>query len=105
MRASLAQAMDGTTNKFDIDGKRIRNLLRDFRVQSPAFVFTMPDDNVWKAIGEGNFTGGAYFPAVDDGVYVMLAPLRKGPHTIHFYGYMPMYDFTLDITYNLMVGN
>jgi len=104
MRANLAAAMDGTSNEFDIDGKQIRNLLQDFRVQSPATVFTIPDDNLWTAIGEGTFTGGAYFPLVDDGVYVMLAPLRAGPHKIHFHGYMPMYNFTLDITYNLVVG-
>ena len=104
MRADLASAMDGTTNEFDIDGKQIRNLLQDFGVQSTAFVFTIPDDNLFNAVGEGPYPGGAYFPGLDDGVYVMLAPLRAGPHKIHFHGYMPAYNFTLDITYNLTVG-
>ncbi len=105
MRAMMASFMDGTVNlEFDIDGKQIRNLQQDFRIQSPATVFTIPDDNLFNAIGEGNFTGGAYFPVVDDGAYVMLAPLRGGPHQIHFHGESPMYNFTLDITYNLTVG-
>jgi len=105
LRLLAAQAMDTTTNEFDIDGKQIRNLLQDFRVQSPAFVFTIPDDNLFNAVGEGPYPGGAYFPGLDDGVYVMLAPLRAGPHKVHFHGYMPAYNFTLDITYNLTVGN
>jgi hypothetical protein len=105
LRLLAAQAMDGTTNEFDIDGKQIRNLLQDFRIQSPAFVFTIPDDNLFNAVGEGPYPGGAYFPGVDDGVYVMLAPLRAGPHKIHFHGFMPEFNFTLDITYNLTVGN
>jgi hypothetical protein len=104
LRLLAAQAMNGTTNEFDIDGKQIRNLLQDFRVQSTAFVFTIPDDNLFNAVGEGPYPGGAYFPGLDDGVYVMLAPLRAGPHKIHFHGYMPAYNFTLDITYNLTVG-
>jgi hypothetical protein len=104
LRLLAAQAMDTTTNEFDIDRKQIRNLLQDFRIQSPAFVFTIPDDNLFNAVGEGPYPGGAYFPGVDDGVYVMLAPLRPGPHKIHFHGFMPEFNFTLDITYNLMVG-
>jgi hypothetical protein len=102
IRLGNAQAMDGSTNEFDIDGKQIRNLQQDFRVQSTVFVYTIPDDNVWTKIGEGNFAGGAYFPAMDDGVYVMLAPLRAGPHQIHFHGTIS--TFVLDVTYNLTVA-
>ena len=44
------------------------------------------------------------FSGVDDGVYVMLSPpARTGLHRIHFHGYFPVYNFTLDVTYNLMV--
>ena len=104
LRSICAQAMNGTTNELDIDGRQIRNLMRDFRVQSTAFGYTMPDDNVWTKIGEGNYPGGTYFPGVDDGVYVMFPPLHAGPHKIHFHGFMPAFNFTLDITYNLTVG-
>jgi hypothetical protein len=44
--------------------------------------------------------------AVVDGVYVMLAPLSKGQHTIHFHGEAPLSPtatFILDVTYQLRV--
>jgi hypothetical protein len=105
LRSLAASNIDGTTNlSFELDGAKIPHLKKDFRVQSPAFVFTIPDDNLFNAVGEGQYPGGAYFPGLDDGVYVMLSPLRAGPHQIHFHGFMPAFNFTLDITYNLTVG-
>jgi hypothetical protein len=104
LRSLAASDIDGTSNEMDIDGRQIRNLLQDFRVQSAAFVFTIPNDNLFNAVGEGPYPGGSYFPGLDDGVYVMLAPLRSGPHKIHFHGFMPAFNFTLDVTYNLTVA-
>lgn len=104
LRSAAASNMDGSTTEIDVDGRQIRNLQPNFRVQSAAFVFTLPDDNLFNAVGEGPYPGGSYFPGVDDGVYVMLAPLPVGPHRIHFHGYMPQYNFGLDITYNLTVA-
>ncbi len=104
LRSNAAINMDGAANlSFQVDGVKIPNLKKDFRVQSTAFVFTLPDDNLFNAVGEGPYTGGSYFPGVDDGVYVMLAPLPVGPHRIHFHGSFPVWQFTLDITYNLNV--
>jgi hypothetical protein len=104
IRAGNAAAMDGASNfSFEIDGAAIPHLKDRFRVQSTATVFTIPDDNLFTAIGEGNFTGGAYFPVMDDGVYVMLSPLPAGPHQIHFHAGFPAFAFTLDITYNIDV--
>ena len=93
-----------TSLSCEVDGAPIQQLMERFRVQSPAFGFTIPDDNFFTALGEGNFTGGAYFPGVDDGVYVMLAPLPRGHHLLHFHAAIPTYNFTLDITYHLAVG-
>jgi hypothetical protein len=105
LRSMNAAAMDGAAGlSLAIDGAPIPHLQDRFRIQSTAFGFTIPDDNLFTAIGEGNFTGGAYFPAADDGVYVMVAPLPVGPHKIHFHGAFPVYSFTLDITYNVMVA-
>ena len=104
LRSNAAINMDGAAHlSFQVDGVKIPNLKKDFRVQSTAFVFTLPDDNLFNAVGEGPYTGGSYFPGVDDGVYVMLAPLPVGPHTIHFHGSFPVWQFTLDITYYLNV--
>lgn len=104
IRSYLASVMDGVAVSFELDGMKIPHLKDYFRVQSPAFVFTIPEDNFFTAVGEGPFVGGSYYPGVDYGVYVMLPPLRPGPHKIHFHGYMPAFNFTLDVTYNLMVG-
>jgi hypothetical protein len=104
MRALMASGVDGATNvSLEVDGAAIPQLKDRFRVQSPAFVFTLPDDNLFNAVGEGPFPGGAYFPGVDDGVYVMLSPLPAGPHEIHFHGFFPAFNFTLDITYHIDV--
>lgn len=105
LRSNAALNMDAAANlSFDIDGAKIPRLKKDFRIQSPAFVFTLPDDNLFNAVGEGPYPGGAYFPGVDDGVYVMLAPLSAGSHKVHFHGAFPVWNFTLDITYILNVA-
>lgn len=105
LRTLAAGGIDGATDlSFEVDGAAIPHLQDRFRVQSTAFVFTLPDDNLFNAVGEGPYPGGAYFPGVDDAVYVMLSPLPAGPHQIHLHGFLPQWNFTLDITYNLMVG-
>jgi len=85
-----------------IDGAPIPNLQNSFRVQSTAFGFTIPNDNYLKAVyGNSNFPAGTYFPAVDDGWYVMLGQLPPGHHIVHFGGNNG--GFALDITYQLIV--
>jgi len=44
---------------------------------------------------------GIYSPAVDDGFYVQLNPLKVGSHTLHFHAENP--GFVEDVTYNLTV--
>lgn len=71
----------------EIDGKPIPNFLRDFRIQSTVFGFTIPDNNLLNQIYSPNtFPAGTYFPAVDDGWDVLLAPLPPGDHTLVFPG-------------------
>jgi len=67
-----------------IDQKPIRHLLQDFRIQSTVFGFTLPDNNLLSAAYGVNFPAGTYFPAVDDGWDVMLAPLPAGDHVLVF---------------------
>jgi hypothetical protein len=94
--------MDGVTDlAMQVDDENIRDIKNRFRVQSPAFGFTLPADNFFTAIGEGPYQAGTYFPAVDDGYYVMVAPLSVGDHTIHFHGAAGPY--ALDVTYAIHV--
>lgn len=104
LRAIVGGGEDAVTNvSCSVDGEPIRDLRANYRVQSTAFGFTLPTDNLFKTIyGNNGFVAGSYFPAVDDGWYVMLAPLRPGPHVVHISGTAPG-PFTLDVTYYLQV--
>ena len=101
LRQAVEQATNvGTNISLQVDGVSVPNLTRDFRVQSTAFGFYLPKGDIFTALGEGTFSPGYYFPGVDDGYYVMLAPLSPGrQHTVHFHAEEPAYNFILDVTY------
>jgi len=102
LRILCDQGINATSSvSMQVDGENIPNLKERFRVQSPAFGFTLPADNFFTAVGEGPFEAGTYFPGVDDGFYVMVAPLSLGHHSIHFHGASG--SFVLDITYHIYV--
>lgn len=93
----------------EIDGISVKHLEK-YRVGSTSFTYgPLPENNVPLYNGY-DAPAGATSLAAADGYYLMLAPLSKGKHTIHFtgrllgeYGGSPI-DFTLDITYHLTVG-
>jgi hypothetical protein len=89
-----------------IDGVKVPNLQR-YAVQSTVFSFTMPDDNYLKAVYDpslsSSFAAGSYFPAVDNGRYLMLAPLPPGKHTIKIAAYFPVWNWGFDVTYFITV--
>lgn len=82
----------------DIDGKAVKHIER-YRFLSEQFTFTAPTPWIFGDVG-GTGT------SVADGYYVMLPPLSRGTHTIHFSG---AFDFgggallPLDVTYNINV--
>jgi len=86
--------------KFVVDGHSIRDVAR-FRVQGPLYHFVMPaHDNI---LGLEGVTGGS---SVADAYAVMLKPLRRGYHVIHFEGTFgpPHEDWgSYSVTYNLTV--
>jgi hypothetical protein len=82
-----------TSVSAEIDGVVVPNLMKDFHVQSPVYGYTMPNDNLLNAIGEGPYPAGNYFPAVANGVYVLLSPLSPGRHVIKFSA-NPLYNAT-----------
>jgi len=103
MRQALARHIDLTTGlAVTIDGKPVEaDWKRDFRVQSNVYSVLAPDGNLLQALGEGEIGAGSYL-GVDDGIYVMLKPFRKGSvHTVNFKGSFPQYQFSLDFSYRL----
>ncbi len=111
LRACASGFMDNAAGLFlEIDGDRIS--VRRQRVTSPSFHFSLPEDNFLQFFGV-NAPAGSCLPgatacepyqAAGDGAYVMLGPLSDGAHTIHFGGSFPAFNFSLDITYHLVVG-
>jgi len=75
----------------ELDGRAI---YRFDRVQSDVFSLALPSDNI------GGCPPGIYSPAVDDGYYVKLDPLKVGPHRLRIRVTAP---FSLDVTYNLTI--
>ena len=95
----------------DIDGVAVKDL-QIYRKQSPLFIFgPLPDNNVLQFLGFNNAFAGTTSESVADGVYLLLAPLPKGDHKIHYSGEFIFtnendgfdYQFKLDVNYNLKV--
>jgi hypothetical protein len=103
LRQLAASFMDPAIDLFvELDGNSIPNV-NSYRFQSPVFGVHMPQNNVYQEFGY-SAPPGEYAPMVDDGYYIMLAPLSAGPHILHFTGTLPQYPFTVDITYNITVA-
>lgn len=87
----------------EVDGVALKNLAQ-YRTESPLFDVFFPAGDIY---GIGPAT---YGPSMDEGYYIMLAPLSAGKHTIHFYGNMPetippyWSPFSVDVTYHITVG-
>jgi hypothetical protein len=90
-----------------VDGKAVQNLT-DYRVQSPLFTYgPLPDNTVLQLFGL-DAPAGSTSNSVSDGVFVMLAPLSAGKHTVHFGGVIDLTEvggtvFIQDITYTITV--
>jgi hypothetical protein len=104
LRAFSAAFIDGATKlSVKVDGKQVKNLLQ--RIQSQVFEVALPEDNVFDApcAALGGVPAGIYSPAVDDGFYLRLDPLKIGDHKLEFHAENPSQGFVLDVTYNLTV--
>jgi hypothetical protein len=98
IRPLIAPVVNGATDlACEIDGIPVKNLHR-YRTESPLFNVTLPDNNLF------GLPAGTYGPSMDESFDLMVAPLKPGPHTIHFHGTLPgSPSFTLDIKYHLTV--
>jgi hypothetical protein len=102
LRACANDHLDNTSGVFAvIDGRAVRNL-DDYRLESPLFEFTLPQDNIFAFFGL-NAPAGTTSPAVDAGYYLLLAPLSVGKHTIHVGGSFDALGVTFDNTFNITV--
>jgi len=81
-----------------IDGVDLRSL-ENYRAASPVFIVTVPNGGIW------GIPEGIYSPNVSNGYWLMLTPMSRGEHTIHFKGTMNTYNppFTAEVTYHLNV--
>lgn len=99
---ALAKAnIDVTTSTYaTLDGAP----LEIFRTASPTFAYTMPDEySLYDYFGLfGPQFEGTIQPAVSDGYWVVLPPLRPGKYTLNFGAANPS-GFTGDITYHLTI--
>jgi hypothetical protein len=104
LRAALKPFIDGAQNlSVTVDGQDVKKtLLR--RVQSDPFEVVLPEDNLFVAPCAGDSPAGVYSPAVDDGYYVALPPLRTGSHTIHFHADNANGSVAQDVVYHLTVA-
>lgn len=96
----IEPSMDGAELACEIDGITVQNL-EGYRVRSSSlYAVTLPNDSIYAGWG---LPGGPYHPCVDVGYYLMLAPLSKGEHTIHFTSEAAGGVFSLDVTYHITV--
>jgi hypothetical protein len=67
--------------------------------RSNPFALQQPTDNIL------GVPRGVHSPAADSGYYVLLRPLSRGQHTIHFVGNIGFFNpaFSLDVTYHITI--
>ena len=86
----------------EIDGVALQNV-SGYRAHSGLYTWgPLPADNIFVGFGV-TAPAGTTSPSVQDGYYVMLAPLAAGAHTLHFGGNFGGF-FGEDITYHLTVA-
>ena len=86
-----------------IDGKAVSNL-SSYKVVSAPFSLTLPADNLYQLEGYTFPAGRVVAPVVSIGYWLMLAPMSKGSHIVHFTGTVTGSGMSQDITYNITVN-
>ncbi len=107
MRATLEGMLAFFTINLEctIDGVPLEDLTI-YRTQSPAFVMTLPEDNILLGNCEdlgGGPPAGDYFPVVSDGWWILHTPLSEGEHEIFFGGEVVEFGFFVEATYHITV--
>src|SRR4051812_4509681 len=85
LAADAKANIDGVTALHaKIDGVDVPDLFTH-RETSPVFSYTLPEDNIYDALGAPE-AAQTVSPAVSDGYWLMVAPLSAGTHDINFGG-------------------
>ncbi len=99
LRAGAATYIDSVTGvAVQLDGEEVKAR----RVKSKVFEVAMAKDNIFVQPCNGDSPAGIFSPAIDDGYYVELHPLKVGSHTLHFQA-QSQGTTVQDITYKLTV--
>jgi hypothetical protein len=102
LRSCAVTQNDHVTLAASVDGVKIQGLQK-YRVQSPLFSISAPQNNM---VG---IKGGTTTQGVSDGYWVFLQPLSAGKHDVHFSGQSVDYtstgvnNYATDVTYHLTV--
>jgi hypothetical protein len=102
LRADANEAITNPVPSLNvtIDGGVIEDLFA-YRAQSPPGGFPLKVGPLFADFGLSP-TPDSRDPAVADGYWILLAPLDKGAHEIHFSSHSAAFD--LEVTYHLTVG-
>jgi hypothetical protein len=94
LRIEVKSQEDQVTNlRVTIDGIEMQNLDK-YRIQSPLFNVTFPQDNIFGAPAGPT-------QAVSDGYWVFLKPLPPGKHEIHFSGFCNVGTINTEAIYSI----
>lgn len=113
LRAIAKGDIDGvTTMSATLDGHPVAGLdspqTTAYRVASPLFHYTLPDDNLLTAAYGAPVAGSVPPPgAVADGIYLLVAPPSAGQHILHWQASALLPEsgaFYQDITYRITVA-
>jgi hypothetical protein len=96
LKSRAKQDIDDIVNKEAVmDGMKLQDVEK-YRVQSPVFDLTYPENNVFE-LSSGSTR------AISDGYWVFLKPLSPGMHDIHAVGSCSSGKTRVDITWHLDV--
>lgn len=102
LRANSNGLLDQAYDLFaSLDGAPVD--LSSFRFDSPLFQWgPLPQDNLFQYFGM-DAPAGTTSLAVDAGYYLLVTPLSKGLHTLHFGGKLDAIGAAIDTTYRVNV--
>lgn len=105
LREQLAPLFDPAVIAISIDGAVVPNVAHRFRIKSPVFSLALPADNIVNQAcgGPGSIPAGVYSPAVGDGVFVIVPPLRAGAHVMQVHYENPALGVNQDSTFRVDV--